>query len=47
VGEGNTDDIVFSADATLDGFEHPKCDAEAVTIAEGLPENFPVRPVVP
>ena len=42
VGESNTDNIIFSADATLDGFEHPKCDAEAVTIAEGLPENFPV-----
>ncbi len=42
VGESSTDNIIFSADATLDGFEHPKCDADAVTIAEGLPENFPV-----
>ena len=44
VGESNTDNIIFSPDATLDGFEHPRCDPAAVTIAEGLPENFPVGP---
>ena len=43
VGEGNTDNIIF-ADATLDGFEHPKCDDAAVAIAEALPEDFPVGP---
>jgi uncharacterized protein GlcG (DUF336 family) len=42
VGEGNTDNIIFSPDATLDGFEHPKCDDGAVAIAEDLPEDFPV-----
>jgi len=44
VGESNTDNIVFSPDATLDGFEHPRCDAGAVAIAEDLPEDFPVGP---
>ena len=44
VGEGNTDNIIFSSDETINGFEHPKCDPEAVTIAEGLPTDFPVGP---
>ena len=43
VGESNTDNIIFSSDATIDGFEHPKCDAAAVTIAEGLPTDFQDR----
>jgi len=42
VGAGNTDNIIFSPDATIDGFEHPRCDAGAVTIAENLPTDFPV-----
>jgi hypothetical protein len=45
VGESNTDNIIFSPDATLDGFEHPRCDAGAVAIAEDLPEDFPVGPL--
>jgi uncharacterized protein GlcG (DUF336 family) len=44
VGAGNTDNIIFSPDATIDGFEHPRCDAGAVTIAEDLPTDFPVGP---
>jgi uncharacterized protein GlcG (DUF336 family) len=44
VGESNTDNIIFSPDATIDGFEHPRCDAGAVAIAEDLPEDFPVGP---
>jgi uncharacterized protein GlcG (DUF336 family) len=44
VGAGNTDNIIFSPDATIDGFEHPRCDAGAVTIAENLPTDFPVGP---
>jgi uncharacterized protein GlcG (DUF336 family) len=44
VGAGNTDNIIFSPDATIDGFEHPRCDAGAVAIAEDLPGDFPVGP---
>jgi hypothetical protein len=44
VGESNTDNIIFSPDATIDGFEHPRCDPVAVGIAEDLPEIFPVGP---
>jgi uncharacterized protein GlcG (DUF336 family) len=37
VGAGNTDNIIFSPDATIDGFEHPRCVGGAYTIAENLP----------
>ena len=49
VGESNTDNIILNEDATLEGFEHPKCfdtagQGDHVLIANALPEDFPVGP---
>ncbi|MGZ5384947.1 MAG: GlcG/HbpS family heme-binding protein [Acidimicrobiia bacterium] len=44
VGESNTDNIILTEGSTIDGFEHPACDAESSVIAEDLPEDFPVGP---
>jgi hypothetical protein len=39
----NTDNIIYVS-GTLDGFEHPKCDAEGVTIGNNLATTHPVGP---
>ena len=44
-----TDNIIFSDDDVIDGFEHARCfdldgQGNHEEIAEGLPENFPVGP---
>jgi uncharacterized protein GlcG (DUF336 family) len=49
VGAGNppdgTDNIIFDTDGNITGFEHPQCDAGAVTIAQALPTSHPVGPL--